>query len=39
MRSDIRAMLEGMNISQAGHLPVVAAFLGSIEILNAFGLY
>ncbi|MBU4193970.1 MAG: IS1634 family transposase [Actinobacteria bacterium] len=36
--SDVREMLEGMNISQAGHLPVVAAFLrkiGLAETVNA----
>jgi len=33
--SDIRAMLEGMNISQAGHLPVVAAFLRRIGLVDA----
>jgi len=33
--SDIRAMLKGMNISQAGHLPVVAAFCRRIGLADA----
>lgn len=32
--SDIRTMLEQMNISQAGHLPVVAAFLRRIGLAD-----
>jgi len=33
--SDIRAMLKGMNISQAGHLPVVAEFCRRIGLADA----
>ena len=36
--SDVRAMLKGMNFSQAGYLPVVAAFcrrIGLADVINA----
>jgi len=36
--SDVRAMLKGMNFSQAVHLPVVAAFcrrIGLVDAVNA----
>jgi len=35
--SDVRTMLAKMNISQAGHLPVVAAFcrrIGLADVIN-----
>ncbi|MBU4175180.1 MAG: hypothetical protein KKB90_05495 [Actinobacteria bacterium] len=35
MDSDIRALLEGMSMSQAGHLPAVAAFLRRIDLAGA----
>ena len=35
MDDDIRALLEGMSTSQAGHLPVVAAFLRRIGLAGA----
>ena len=35
MDDDIRAILEDMSTSQAGHLPVVAAFLRRIGLAGA----
>ncbi|MBU4392303.1 MAG: DUF4277 domain-containing protein [Actinobacteria bacterium] len=35
MDDDMRAILEGMSTSQAGHLPVVAAFLRRIGLAGA----